>query len=572
MSDRPARPPDRQPLDRQPSDRRPADRQPADRQPPDRRPPDPRPPVGEPADAAPGRDEQHRRRKLERIAALGIPLWPNRFDASHTPAEAFAVWGALAADALDDLPESDRQTRVAGRIVGLRSFGKAAFVTLSQGSETIQAHLRRDVLDEREFRLSRLLDLGDWVGVAGPVFRTRRGEFTVRADRLTFLAKALLPPPEKYHGLADRALRYRKRYLDLLANEETRQIFVRRAAAVRALRRSLDAEGFLEVETPMLQPLATGAAARPFTTRHRALDLELFLRVAPELYLKRLVVGGFPRVYEINRNFRNEGLSTRHNPEFTMLECYRAFADAAGMMALTERLVADAAAAVLGEEEPARFGGAEIRLAVPFARVSLTEVTAEALAGRGLPFAPGTILDDPAPLADAHRRLELELPPEGTAGRLLVNLFEALVERTLIQPTFVTGYPLEVSPLSKADPDHPGFTERFELFIGGMEIANGFSELNDPDEQAARFGEQMARRQEAEDHAMDWDYIEALRHGLPPTGGVGVGVDRLAMLFTGAPAIREVILFPHLRPRAEKPSSGERTAPGAAVGETPVPE
>ena len=541
MSDRPAPPPDRRPPKRNPPDPRPSDP----------RPPDRRPPVGDPPDAAPGRDERHRRRKLEQIAALGIPLWPNRFDASHTPAEAFAVWGALPAEALHDLPESDRRTRVAGRIVGLRSFGKAAFVTLSQGSETIQAHLRRDVLDEREFRLSRLLDLGDWVGVAGPVFRTRAGEFTVRADRLTFLAKALLPPPEKYHGLTDRALRYRKRYLDLLANEETRQIFVRRAAAVRALRRSLDAEGFLEVETPMLQPLATGAAARPFTTRHRALDLELFLRVAPELYLKRLVVGGFPRVYEINRNFRNEGLSTRHNPEFTMLEAYRAFADAAGMMALTERLVAEAAAAVLGEE-PARFGADEIRLQPPFARVSLTEVTAAALAGRGFPLAPGTILDDPAPLADAHRRLELELPPEGTAGRLLVNLFEALVERTLVQPTFVTGYPLEVSPLSKADPENPGFTERFELFIGGMEIANGFSELNDPDEQAARFGEQMARRQQAEDHAMDWDYIEALRHGLPPTGGVGVGVDRLAMLFTGAPAIRDVILFPHLRPSAPK--------------------
>ena len=520
----------------------------ASRPPPtDPTPSGPPPPAGEPADA--GRDEQHRRRKLERIAESGIPLWPNRFDATHTPAEAFAVWGALDAESLHGLPESDRQTRVAGRIIGLRSFGKAAFVTLAQGSETIQAHLRRDVLDEREFRLSRLLDLGDWIGVAGPVFRTRKGEFTVRADRLTFLAKAILPPPEKYHGLTDRAQRYRKRYLDLLANEETRRIFERRAAMVRALRRFLDAEGFLEVETPMLQPLATGAAARPFTTHHRSLDLELFLRVAPELYLKRLVVGGFPRVYEINRNFRNEGLSTRHNPEFTMLECYRAFSDAADMMALTEGLVADAAARVLGGE-PARFGGAEIRFEVPFARLSLTEVTAEALAGRGLRFDPRTMLDDPGPLADAHRRLELEPPPEGTAGKLLVSLFEALAEKTLIQPAFVTGYPLEVSPLSKADPGNPGFTERFELFIGGMEIANGFSELNDPDEQAARFGEQMARRQEAEAHAMDWDYIEALRHGLPPTGGVGVGVDRLAMLFTGAPAIRDVILFPHLRPRS----------------------
>ena len=507
---------------------------------------------GAAARPGPGRDEQGRRRKLAEIAELaaetGAPLWPARFETTHTPAEAFAAWGALDAEALEALPESERRTRVAGRIVGHRSFGKAAFATLAQGSETIQTHLRRDILDESGFRLSRLLDLGDWIGVEGPVFRTRAGEFTVRADSLTLLAKALLPLPEKWHGLADRDLRYRKRYLDLAANASTRRVFERRAATVRALRAHLDDDGFLEVETPMLQPLATGAAARPFVTHHRALDLELFLRVAPELYLKRLVVGGFPRVYEVNRNFRNEGLSTRHNPEFTMLEAYRAFSGCADMMALTENLVAAAAKAVLGDE-PARFGGREIPFATPFRRESLTEVTVSALAGRGIEVAPERALDEPERLVEAHEKLEVVLPEERAPGKLLVSLFEALVEDSLVEPTFITGYPTEVSPLSKADPKDPRYTERFELFAGGLEIANGFSELNDPDEQEARFGEQMARRQRGEEHAMDRDYIEALLHGLPPTGGVGVGVDRLVMLFTDSPAIRDVILFPHLRPR-----------------------
>lgn len=505
-----------------------------------------------PARPSPGRDEQGRRRKLAEIAALadetGVPLWPARFETTHTPAEAFAAWGALDAEALEALPESERRTRVAGRIVGHRSFGKAAFATLAQGSETIQTHLRRDILEESGFRLARLLDLGDWIGVEGPVFRTRAGEFTVRADSLTLLAKALLPLPEKWHGLADRDLRYRKRYLDLAANPSTRRVFERRAAAVRALRAHLDDDGFLEVETPMLQPLATGAAARPFVTHHRALDLELFLRVAPELYLKRLVVGGFPRVYEINRNFRNEGLSTRHNPEFTMLEAYRAFSDCADMMALTERLVAAAAKAVLGGE-PARFGGREIPFETPFRRESLTGATVSALAGRGFAIDPARALEEPERLAEAHEQLEIVLPGERTPGKLLVSLFEALVEDSLTEPTFITGYPTEVSPLSKADPEDPRYAERFEFFAGGLEIANGFSELNDPDEQESRFGEQMARRQRGEEHAMDRDYIEALLHGLPPTGGVGVGVDRLVMLFTDSPAIRDVILFPHLRPR-----------------------
>ena len=496
------------------------------------------------------RDERDRRRKLAEIESLGVPAWPSRFAASHTLEQAAETFGARDSAGLEAAPEVERTVRVAGRIVAIRSFGKAAFLRLAEGPGTLQVHLRRDVLPERDFAVSRRLDLGDWVGVAGPMFRTRTGELTVRADSLAFLAKALLPLPEKWHGLADRDTRYRQRYLDLLGNPRTGEVFRRRAAMVSAMRRFMDAEGFLEVETPMLQPLATGAAARPFQTRHRALGMDLYLRVAPELYLKRLVVGGFPRVYEINRNFRNEGLSTRHNPEFTMLEFYRAFSDCSDMMAITERLVIAAAGAVAGGG-PAVFGGEEIAFTKPFARVSLFDVTRQALAERGVALAGDELRSAPA-LAGAHRQLDLPLPPEGGAGRLLVSLFEALAERRLVQPTFVTGYPVEVSPLSKASPEDPATTERFELFAGGLEVANGFSELNDPDEQAARFGEQMAKRQAGDEHAMDWDYIEALRHGLPPTGGCGVGVDRLAMLLTDSPAIRDVILFPHLRPRERR--------------------
>ncbi len=492
------------------------------------------------------RDEANRRRKLDEIEALGFPRWPARFAATHRIGEVEAQFGGLDGEQLEALPEAERAVRVGGRMTALRSFGKAAFARLAERGQDLQAHFRRDVLEEREFALARLLDLGDWIGVEGPVFRTRAGELTVRADRLALLAKALRPLPEKWHGLADREARYRRRYLDLLANPETGRVFERRAALIRAMRRFMDGEGFLEVETPMLQLLATGAAARPFRTRHHALGIDMYLRVAPELYLKRLVVGGLPRVYEINRNFRNEGLSTRHNPEFTMLEAYRAFADCEDTMELTERLVAAAAREVLGDA-PAVFDDREISFAPPFRRLDLAECVAAALGERGLE----ADLTDPDALRDAHRRLDLAPPETGDRGKLLLHLFESLVERGLEQPTFVTGYPKSVSPLSKARPDDPETTDRFELFAGGLEIANGFSELNDPDEQAARFGEQLAKRQEGEEHAMDLDYLEALLHGLPPTGGVGLGVDRLAMLLTGSPAIRDVILFPHLRPRTD---------------------
>ncbi len=507
-------------------------------------------PAGPRSSRAMDREEQGRRRKLKEIEELGFRPWPNRFATTHAVASVLSQFDGASAEALESMPETDRTVRVGGRVTALRSFGRAAFLQLLDGGTAIQVHIRKDILPRPQFLATRRLDLGDWIGIEGSLFRTRTDELTIKATSFTFLAKAFLPLPEKWHGLSDRDTRYRKRYLDLLSNPATREVFRRRAAIVTSMRRSLDDAGFLEVETPMLQPLATGAAARPFSTHHRALGIELFLRVAPELYLKRLVVGGFPRVYEINRNFRNEGLSTRHNPEFTMLECYRAFSDCGDMMELTEAILRAAAATVLGGEA-ADFDGARIAFHEPFVRRSLIEITGEALASRGILLEPAA-LRRRAPLVEAHRALDLVPPPAATAGKLLLGLFEALVERTLIQPTFVTGYPVEVSPLSKADPDDPALTERFELFAGGLEIANGFSELNDPDEQAARFGEQMARRQAGDEHAMDWDYIEALRHGLPPTGGVGVGIDRVAMLFTGSKAIRDVILFPHLRPRESR--------------------
>ena len=501
-----------------------------------------------------GKRTVDRRRKLEEIKSLGIQPWPSRFATTHTLQQATTEFGILDGPRLDAISEKDRRVVVAGRITARRSFGKASFIRLLEGPGSLQAHLRRDVLPERDFAVAKQLDLGDWVGISGPVFRTRTGELTVRADALSFLAKALLPPPEKWHGLTDRDTRYRQRYLDLLGNPATREVFRRRAALVSALRRFMDGEGFLEVETPMLQPLATGAAARPFRTKHNSLGIDLYLRVAPELYLKRLVVGGFTRVYEINRSFRNEGLSTRHNPEFTMLEYYRAFANCEDMMDCTERLLVTAARETAGEykadsagQHIIQFAGDEIHFESPFRRVTLAAVTLAALQERGLSLGAAD-LRLAEPLMDAHEKLDLELPAESTPGHLLVSLFEALVERQLVQPTFVTGYPVEVSPLSKSSQEDPGITERFELFIGGLEIANGFSELNDPDEQAARFGEQIAKHPDSEVHAMDRDYIEALRHGLPPVGGVGVGVDRLAMLFTNSTAIRDVILFPHLRP------------------------
>jgi lysyl-tRNA synthetase class 2 len=438
----------------------------------------------------------------------------------------------------------------AGRIVGVRSFGKTSFLVLSDGRERIQVYLRKDALSERDFQMASLLDVGDLVGVAGHLFRTRTDELSIWAARLQFLAKCFLSLPEKWHGLQDVETRYRQRYLDLIVNPDVRRVFEVRSRAVAAIRAFLTDRGFLEVETPMMQPIAGGALARPFVTHHNALDMNLYLRVAPELYLKRLAVGGMERVFEINRNFRNEGISTQHNPEFTMLEFYWAYADYQQLMTLTEEMLSTVATRVTGTTACA-FGAHTVSFEAPFRRLSLRDAAAEE-AGRRLGRAVAV-----ADLRDAVRAralaAELDVPvaPEAGAGKIATEIFEHLWQDQLIQPTFVHDFPTEVSPLSKQRADDPETVERFELYIGGFEVANAFSELNDPAEQRRRFEAQLAERArgDAEAHAMDEDYVRALEYGLPPTGGEGVGIDRLVMLFTDSPSIRDVILFPLMRAR-----------------------
>jgi lysyl-tRNA synthetase class 2 len=504
-----------------------------------------------------------RRKKLQTIVELGFEPYPRRYDLTHTVPQILSAYSSFSAEQLS----AERiSVKVPGRVMTIRPHGKAGFAHLAGGGERLQFYVRLDAVGERDFQLFKLLDIGDLVGVAGYLFRTKTGELTIHAERLQFLAKALLPLPEKWHGLTDLELRYRQRYLDLMVNEESRKIFERRSRLIRALREFLEGEGYLEVETPMMQPLAGGAMARPFVTHHNALDLNLFLRIAPELYLKRLTVGGLERVYEINRNFRNEGISTQHNPEFTMLEFYQAYADYRDMMALTERMLRHVALAVLGSVE-FDYGEHHISFA-QFHRLRMKEAV-----GKFWPEAAGQgpseeDLAEPKAIfkwVDAFNRWAAGDPdqgfeplalPDGTApGTALAELFEHVAERRLIQPTFILDYPLEVSPLAKQKAEDPNFVERFELFIAGMEVANAFSELNDPAEQRDRFDYQQLLREKGDltAHAIDEDYIRALSYGLPPTGGEGIGIDRLAMLLTNSRSIRDVILFPLLRP--EKPSA-----------------
>jgi len=500
-----------------------------------------------------------RKKKLEAIAELGYELYPRKFDFTHTIPQILAEYSPRSAD---ELAANRISVRVAGRLMTIRPHGKAGFAHLAGGGERLQIYVRLDAVGERDFELFKLLDLGDVTGVDGYLFRTKTGELTVHADHLHFLAKALLPLPEKWHGLTDVEVRYRQRYVDLMVNTEVRKVFERRTQMIRAIRQFLDAEGYIEVETPMMQPLAGGAMARPFVTHHNALDLDLYLRIAPELYLKRLTVGGLDRVYEINRNFRNEGISTQHNPEFTMLEFYQAYADYRDMMALTERLMQYVTQSVLGSLE-FEYGGQHISFA-EFRRYTMKEAV--------VTFWPGEAGPKLADLADPRsvfRWLEafnacaaesgggrepVTLPPGTAPGAALQILFEHVVEEHLIQPTFIYEYPLEVSPLAKQKPDDLNYVERFELYVGGMEIANAFSELNDPKEQRSRFAYQQILREKGDltAHAIDEDYIRALSYGLPPTGGEGVGIDRLTMLLTDSSSIRDVILFPLLRP--EKPA------------------
>jgi lysyl-tRNA synthetase class 2 len=492
-------------------------------------------------------DEQiaQRRANLAQLGQLGVDLYPARFDRRHTVAELVAAHGAKSHDEL----EAERpETVSSGRILAIRSFGKANFLAISDGEASIQIYVRQDSLPPLDFQIFKLLDFGDWIGVEGRLFRTKTNELTIWASRLHFLAKCLLPLPEKWHGLTDVEIRYRQRYLDLIVNPDSRRVFEVRGRVVSAIRSFMTARGFLEVETPMMQPIAGGALARPFVTHHNALDVDLYLRIAPELYLKRLVVGGLERVFEINRNFRNEGISTQHNPEFTMMEFYQAYADYHVLMSLTEELVTNVAAAAIGTDE-VTFGEHRISLKGPFARVSLRAAAREAAAkrlGRDIPADDFRGREQAAVLA---RELGVEVKPSEGAGRITTAIFESLCEDRLVQPTFVYDFPTEVSPLSKQRADDPDTVERFELYIGGFEVANAFSELNDPVEQRRRFDEQLQNRAggDLEAHAMDEDYIRALEYGLPPTAGEGVGIDRLVMLLTGSPSIRDVILFPLMR-------------------------
>ncbi len=493
-------------------------------------------------------ERDQRRANYEALRALEVEPYPVRFNRSASVSAIVDTHGGRSGEEL----EAERpETVTAGRIVAIRSFGKANFLVLSDGKSRLQAYVREDSVDPSDFSVFKLLDVGDVVGVAGRVFRTRTDELTVWAEHLEFLAKSFEPLPEKWNELTDVETRYRRRYLDLIVNRDSREVFEKRSRVIRAIRRFLDGRGYLEVETPMMQPMAGGALARPFVTHHNALDLPLYLRVAPELYLKRLVVGGMERVYEINRNFRNEGISTRHNPEFTMLEFYEAYSDYRKLMKLTEELLEAVAGEVLEGAEGA-YDGTTISWRAPFARVKLRDAVRDAVSERLGRDVPEEALRERQPALALARELGVEVTPGAGAGRIAFTLFETFCEEALVRPTFVHDFPTEVSPLSKQCPGDPDTVERFELYIGGMEIANAFSELNDPAEQRRRFEDQRRARRAGDDeaHAMDEDYIHALEHGLPPTGGEGIGIDRLVMLLTDSQSIRDVILFPLLRPLA----------------------
>jgi lysyl-tRNA synthetase class 2 len=488
-----------------------------------------------------------RRANYEELLALGVRPYPNAFAATHRIGDLVTTYGSYAGEALE---AEHVPVRAAGRILGLRTFGKANFLVLSDGAATLQVYIRQDSVSAEAFAMFKLLDFGDQVGVEGRLFRTRTNELTIWASSLTFLAKSFLPLPEKWHGLQDIETRYRQRYLDLIVNPDARRVFEVRARTLQTIRGFLDARGFLEVETPMMQPMAGGALARPFVTHHNALDMKLYMRIAPELYLKRLVVGGMDRVYEINRNFRNEGISTQHNPEFTMLEFYQAYVDYEHLMRLTEEMFAEVALKTIGTTD-LTFGEHSISFAAPFRRLSLRHAAAERASEKLQRSVEADMLRDAATARSVAIALGLDVPEGQGAGKTATEIFEALCEEDLIQPTFIHDFPTEVSPLSKQKADDPDTVERFELYAGGFELANAFSELNDPAEQRRRFEGQLAERAkgDAEAHQMDEDYIRALEYGLPPTGGEGVGIDRLVMLLTNSPSIRDVILFPLMRAR-----------------------
>ena len=486
-----------------------------------------------------GEQPAQRRAKLAELRARG-QAYPNDF---RRDTEAGPLHKRFAGTDAETLEREPVAVAVAGRMMTRRIMGKASFAHLRDGTGSIQIYLRRDDLPEEQYAEFRKFDLGDVVAVEGTVFRTKTGELSVKTRSVRLLVKSLLPLPEKFHGLADVETRYRRRYVDLIVNERSREVFRARSRTVDYIRRFFIDRGFLEVETPMMHPVPGGAVARPFVTHHNALDTDLYLRVAPELYLKRLVVGGFDRVFEINRNFRNEGVSTQHNPEFTMLEFYQAYEDYVEMMDLTEELVRGAALEVCGTPG-IEYQGETIDLGAPFRRLPMADAILEC--NSGLEAAD---LGREETVREFARSLGIAVEPHHGRGKLWQEIFEKTVEGTLRQPTFITAHPMEVSPLSRANDADPFVTDRFELFIAGKEIANGFSELNDPEDQASRFRRQMESRDAGDDEAMhfDDDYIRALEYGLPPTGGQGLGIDRLVMLLTDSASIRDVLLFPYMR-------------------------
>ncbi len=499
---------------------------------------------------------QQRLKKREQIAALGFDPFPRKFEFTHRLDEVQARWGAASAA---DLEAEKPTVRLAGRLMTLRPHGKAGFAHLQGQGARIQVYVKLDVVGEKQFELFRLLDLGDYIGVAGRLFRTKTNELTVWVEELTFLVKALLPLPEKWHGLEDVEVRYRRRYLDLIANQRTREIFHKRAKLIRELRRFFDERGYIEVETPVMHPIAGGATARPFITHHNALGVDLYLRIALELHLKRLTVGGLDRVYEINRNFRNEGIGWRWNPEFTMLEFYQAYADYRDMMSLTEELITGLAKSVCGATT-IRYGEHTVDM-TQWQRLSMRESIRKYWpAGAGAAPSEAELKAAGGPRAVAERYNAWAAKPAGAEpipvptgandGEVTALLFEGVAESHLIQPTLIYDFPTDISPLAKRKKDDPSVTERFELFIAGLELGNAFSELNDAEDQERRFREQLARGGEEVPKELDLDYVRALCHGLPPTGGMGIGIDRLTMLFTDSHSIREVILFPLLRPEA----------------------
>jgi lysyl-tRNA synthetase class 2 len=487
-----------------------------------------------------------RRVKLEELKRQGHDPYPHKFDFSHTLAGVHDRWGMTP---VQELEESKPSVRVCGRIMALRPHGKAGFLDLSDGEHRLQVYVRRDRVGPELFSLYELFDLGDIVGVEGALFRTRTNELTVLASTLRHLAKNLLPLPEKWHGLTDVETRFRQRYVDLIVNHQVRDAFVKRGKIIREIRSFLDARGYLEVETPVLQALAGGALARPFRTHHNALDLDLYLRIALELYLKRLIVGGIPRVYELSRIFRNEGISVQHNPEFTMIEFYQAYADYRDLMDLTQEMITQVAQAVTGSRQ------------VPYQehmldfdhwqRYTMKESILHFWSQSSPQPSPDDLLSEPA-LCALGRAVGAEFEEGAGPGKLLAAIFEKIVEPYLIQPTFIYDYPTEVSPFSKTKPDDPDIVERFELYVAGMELANAYSELNDPVEQRKRFEEQLKARGRGDEeaHVMDEDYIRALSYGMPPTAGEGIGIDRLAMVLTNSRSIRDVILFPLLKPES----------------------